>query len=113
MTSIKIFFDENKDMIYGFEAIGHTNYAQHGEDVVCSAISILTQTAIYGLTEVAQLQVRHTVKDAHVFCMIPSTTDQTKNIQAQAILRTMYIGLIQIRDEYSKYIRIIEKRRCN
>lgn len=35
------------------EIFGHANYDQHGRDIVCSAISAISQTSILGLRAVA------------------------------------------------------------
>lgn len=35
------------------EIRGHANYDQHGRDIVCSAVSAISQTAILGLQAVA------------------------------------------------------------
>ena len=113
MTNINIFFNQDKKYIMGFEAMGHSGYANSGEDIVCSAISVLTQTAIQGLVEVAKVNPRYQITEAKAFCTIKSDLTGVQNIQAQAILRTMYIGLKQIEQSYGDYINIIEKRRCH
>ena len=49
MTKIRLFFNGND--IIGFSAEGHTGFADRGEDIVCAAISVLTQTAVIGLQQ--------------------------------------------------------------
>ena len=113
MTNITIFFSENNNEIRGFEAAGHADYAVEGEDIVCSGISVLTQTAIYGLVKVAGVKPRYLVREGNIFCMIPKLNQGIQAIQAQAILQTMYIGLRQMEEAYCQHIHISEKRRCH
>ena len=40
----------------GFTSSGHANHGEAGEDIVCSAISALTQTCCLGLVEVVGLK---------------------------------------------------------
>ena len=43
MTEITVFLKGGKPI--GFDAHGHTGYAECGEDIVCAAVSAITQTA--------------------------------------------------------------------
>ena len=43
MTEITVFLKDGKPI--GFDAHGHTGYAECGEDIVCAAVSAITQTA--------------------------------------------------------------------
>jgi uncharacterized protein YsxB (DUF464 family) len=36
------------------EVKGHANYAEHGKDIVCAAVSAIMQTALLGLHSVAE-----------------------------------------------------------
>ena len=47
MTKIKFF--KNKDIYTGFECSGHTGYEEFGKDVLCAAISSLTQGCALGI----------------------------------------------------------------
>ncbi|MBQ9855288.1 MAG: ribosomal-processing cysteine protease Prp, partial [Clostridia bacterium] len=48
MTKV-VFYSDEKGMIWGFEASGHAGYAESGSDIVCAAISALTQATAGGL----------------------------------------------------------------
>ena len=41
--------------IIGFAAQGHSGYAESGSDIVCAAVSALTQTCELGLEEVLHI----------------------------------------------------------
>ena len=53
MTNVKIFKD--KSNILGFEISGHSGYAEEGRDIVCSAISTLSQSICVGIDNVLNL----------------------------------------------------------
>jgi len=54
MTEIRSF--RRKGNIFGLDVSGHTGYAEHGADIVCSAISTLVQTLETGLTEIIRIE---------------------------------------------------------
>ena len=41
--------------IKGYKVSGHADYADYGEDIVCSAISVLAFTSLNSLIEVCQI----------------------------------------------------------
>jgi uncharacterized protein YsxB (DUF464 family) len=41
------------------EAVGHANYAEHGKDIVCAAVSAIMQTALLGLQAIAEQYPEH------------------------------------------------------
>lgn len=56
---IKIRLSENSIVIEG-----HAEYAEHGKDIVCAAVSVILQTAQLGLMSIAEqyplnVEVKH------------------------------------------------------
>ena len=47
----KIAFIHSEGVLVGFDAHGHTGYADAGEDIVCAAVSALTQATVIGMQE--------------------------------------------------------------
>lgn len=110
MIRVEIYLDSEGQNIVGFIVKGHAGFAPHGQDIVCSAVSVLTQTTVLGLAQFAGIKVDYHVNKGDLKCFLPHELSETQNIQGQAILRTMYIGLDNIKDNYSDFIRIVEKR---
>ncbi|HHT36546.1 MAG: ribosomal-processing cysteine protease Prp [Candidatus Wallacebacter cryptica] len=111
MTKIRLFFNGND--IIGFSAEGHTGFADRGEDIVCAAISVLTQTAVIGLQQELGLKVDVEIKDGLLQCRLPVQVDDRLWQQSQVILRVMYAGLRAILQEYGKqYLDIEEVEQC-
>lgn len=107
MTSVCLF--RKRGRIVGFTAEGHTGYAEEGSDIVCSAVSVLTQTALLGLTELLKLDPVWTMKDGSLSCMLPADIDRPAREKAEIILETMALGLSSICDSYGDYIKLKER----
>ena len=43
----KITFFKRKGVYYGFREVGHSEFADEGHDIVCSALSAMTMLIIY------------------------------------------------------------------
>ena len=116
MIKIKLFSDPLGNIVQ-YDIKGHANFAPHGEDIVCAAISVLSQTTLMGLVEVIKL------KDKEVFYKIDENTGylnvRLKEIQdkqdvkdAQILLQTFKLGIESIQDTYPENLKI-EYRRCD
>ena len=49
MINAKVFWQGKR--LIGFDIRGHADYAPHGEDIVCAAVSVLAITAVNSLLE--------------------------------------------------------------
>lgn len=54
MVEVTLFLQGNN--LVGIQSRGHSGFAQSGNDIVCAAVSVLMQSLIYGLSEVAKLK---------------------------------------------------------
>ena len=109
MVTVEIFLDDN-ELIKGFTVEGHSGFAPHGEDIVCSAISALAQTAVLGLTEYVHLTPQLVIKQGDLRCFLPKQLTEEQLNLTQAILQTFVLGLTALAESYEKYL-IIHKRR--
>lgn len=103
MTKI-VFFRKGKNLC-GFEASEHSGFAQEGEDIVCSGISALTQTAVLGLSEHLKLDIEAIIEDGHIYCALKSKP----TCETDAILETLLLGLRSIANNYKDYLNITER----
>jgi len=106
MTKVKVFMSEQG--ISGFEITGHTGYAERGQDIVCTAISALGQTAVMGLTEVIGVSCSVEIRDAFLACHLPRVMSPELWQHSQIVLRTLAKGLTAIQAEYPDYLSIRE-----
>lgn len=107
MTTVRFYVRGGE--IAGFEVTGHTGYAESGSDIVCSAVSALTQTAVLGLTEVLKLPVALEVKEARICCMLERGLNESAGREARVLLETLRLGLRSIADTYGTYLKLTEK----
>lgn len=108
MIKIKIFRDNAKN-ICSFEVSGHAGFAKKGADIICSAVSALTQTTVQGLKMVAGIEIQYKVdQSGYLDCKLPKNLDEKQRQMSTAILETMYIGLKNLEQSYSKHIDISE-----
>ena len=99
MTKIKVFRKDGH--IMGLEVKGHTGLSEEGTDVLCSAVSALTQGALLGLKEVARVKTEFSTGDGYLKFNIFEHTEKT-----DAILETMYVSLKDIQTGYKRHIKM-------
>jgi len=101
MIKAKVFWDKKR--LVGFDIQGHADYAPHGEDIVCSAVSILAITTVNSLLEqVGQVLVKS--DDGLVSVKLPDDLNEEQRLKAQVILKTLLIGLNGVSLEYPQYV---------
>ena len=106
MTTITVYTLES-GMICGYEAGGHAGGKRiRGYDLVCCAVSALTQTGVNALCEVAGIEPEVSVRDGFLSCILPEGMDDKQAERAQIVLRTMMTGLTDIQKIYPNLIRI-------
>ncbi|MGI6625363.1 MAG: ribosomal-processing cysteine protease Prp [Limnochordia bacterium] len=94
----------------GFRARGHAYYAKHGEDIVCAALSALTQTAVLGLREVIGIHCQVQVDEdaGMLLCLLPDDLSQEEWKQAQIVLDVLYVGALAIEEDYGTHVNVKE-----
>jgi len=105
MTEIRILRCGNN--ICGIEISGHSGYAGHGQDIVCAALSTLTQTLEIGLIDVLDIEGVVTRKDpvsgyAKIFW------GKRNSGRISDLVKTIVAALIAISDSYPAYTKIVE-----
>lgn len=105
---IKIVFYKSKDYLTGFEASGHSELAEKGKDIVCAAVSGMTQMTVIELTEVQKLNFKTKRDDekGYLFCKVSKTASEEDIVKAQNTLRALKISLKKIAKNYGKYIEL-------
>lgn len=97
----------------GFVVEGHAQMAESGHDVVCAAVSALTQTALLGLDAYLTKKPKWEIDDkGYLACWLPDVLSADERCAAQIVIHTMELGLNSIENEYRKYLKV-SKRRWN
>ncbi|MCE5284293.1 MAG: ribosomal-processing cysteine protease Prp [Pelosinus sp.] len=103
MIKIKT-FRNSKNVLLGFVITGHANAAPHGKDIICAAVSILAQTAVYGLERHLKREISLDIAEGKLSLELNGNPDELTS----AILETAFIGLQEIAKEYPKRVRIFD-----
>ena len=56
MITIRIFRDKHQNIVK-YQISGHSGYAEIGSDIVCAAVSAVSQSSVLGLMEVLKLSI--------------------------------------------------------
>lgn len=106
MTNIKISKQNNE--IVKVVCDGHTNYGVSGEDIVCSALSSIVQTAVLGVLVVAGVDAKLERNEKRGFLSfeVPTNLDPQKRHDVSIILDTMLCGIADLREGYSDFIEL-------
>ena len=99
--------------IHGFATEGHAGAAPEGQDIVCAAVSALTQAALNGMANVVKAPVMYEVDDEKAILTACLTPECTKELleKAQIILQTLLEAIQAIASQYPRNVRIIFKER--
>ena len=108
------FFRRADGTLTGYRAQGHTGYAEAGSDIVCAAVSALTQSTLNGLKNVLGAPIMFEIDDQAAFLEARLTPEATEAQvrQAQLLLVTLLEGLQAVERSYPQNVRIFfEERR--
>ncbi len=95
--------------IRGFDINGHSGYAEAGQDIICSAVSVTAYTAAGALEELAGLKRCYSESDGHMTIRLPERLTQQQKTTAQIVLETTAIGFKQIEHSYGKFVLVVEE----
>lgn len=88
---------------------GHANYASHGEDIVCSAVSVLSYTALNALIEICGLnknEIIYTIDESsgYLDVILPEIIPKLILDKTEIVLKTLELGIKSVIESYPKYV---------
>jgi uncharacterized protein YsxB (DUF464 family) len=104
MIDVRIF--REGQVIVGFSVSGHSDYRPRGSDIVCSAISALSQTAILALDQVAGVSPEWTRQDGLLTCRLPAKLGSQRMEVCQMVLGTIITGIDSIAREFPENVKV-------
>lgn len=104
MIYVKIF--RRGQFVRGFSVTGHSNFRPKGPDIVCSAVSALSQTAVGALIEVAGATPHWSMADGLLECRLPSDLDGKVLEDGQLVLATIILGIDNIAQQYPRHVSV-------
>ena len=104
---VKVEFFRSSGKIVSFKIKGHAmpREAQMEVDLVCAAISAISQTTIIGIEEVLKIKAKYDIKDGFLNLNLENQTLEDVE-RCQVLLETMVLGLKSIEITYSDYIKV-------
>ncbi len=79
----------------GITVTGHANTAPYGSDIVCAAVSAITQTLIEGLRYIANMDVSEAVSSGNICIKWQKLNDTGK-----ALIDTWFLGICGVANAY-------------
>jgi len=107
LVEIRIIRD-SRDRLSSFYASGHAGWAEHGQDVVCAAISTALQSAWLGLAEVADVPVEADRGDGTLRLSWPE--EARDDVAVRAIVTTAARTVETIARQYPETARVIYEK---
>ncbi|MFA5535838.1 MAG: ribosomal-processing cysteine protease Prp [Bacillota bacterium] len=104
------FFEDRDELLKAFKFTGHAGAAPHGEDLVCSAISVLSQTAVIGLQYYLREKPKLEIAAGLLSCILPDGLNELEQERSQTILKTMELGLKALQPKYGNYFELHRRR---
>lgn len=84
---------------------GHAESVDEGYDLVCSAVSAISQTVLIGILDVLKLKLSYSIKDGFLSFSLEGLPDE--NIEeCQVLMKTMLLGLNSIEMSYGEHINV-------
>ena len=108
MITVKVLIDSD-GRYQGFQVKGHAGYAGAGEDIVCAAVSVLTQNTINSIEAFTEDAISYSVDDGYLDCSL----DGTVSAESKLLLNSLILGLESVRDscqtgrKKNQFIRIV------
>lgn len=104
----KITFYTQSGNYIGLESVGHSNYDDYGKDIVCSAISSITQTCALGILKVLNLKAKYVTDEekGYLELRLPEIKDQSMIEKTQVLFETTYLALKDLSKGYPSYIKV-------
>lgn len=86
----------------GIKVSGHAGYAPEGQDIVCSAVSVLTQNLVESIRGLTKDEIKCEISHGSADIEYGNLSEK-----ALTLVDSFFIGIAMIADEYPDYVRIV------
>lgn len=80
---------------------GHSGYAQEGIDIVCAAVSALTETLTKSVEDLTEDTIKYSISPGEVDIEYRNLSEKSRTL-----VDSFFIGISMIADEYPDYVRV-------
>ena len=108
MTTVT--FHMEGSAITGFDARGHSGFAQEGEDIVCAAVTSAVRLVECTVNDVMGFRAGVKVDEtaAAISLRLPGGLSAAAEDTCQSLLTGLMVYLTQLHDEYPDHIEVLE-----
>ena len=98
----------DKNEIIKFSLEGHAGYAKSGNDIVCAAVSAITNMIIIGFEKLNIMPAYERNDDGYLSFELPKDLSEEQNSKIQYLLNCMTDEFMDIQKNYVKYVKVNE-----
>lgn len=98
--------NEKRKTVYCLSADGHAGYAPEGQDIICSAVSILMFSLANSLSDSGAYDLNVEMESGH---MVVECVSVFADIEIETLFKFTMIGLELLEEQYPDFIEIIEE----
>jgi uncharacterized protein YsxB (DUF464 family) len=102
---IKVQINKTNNRYSSLIVSGHSNYDEHGKDIVCAGVSAVVTGGLNALAIENKNKISYRVEDGYVNVDVLDI----ENDRLQLIMDVIVIQLKTIEESYKKYVKISEK----
>ena len=102
---IKIQINKTNNKYSSLVVSGHSNYDEHGKDIVCAGVSAIVVGGLNSLGIENKKSISYRVDDGYVNLDVLDI----ENDNIQLIMNVIVVQLRTIEESYKKYIKIFEE----
>lgn len=104
----KVFLYQRENHYTGFEMDGHAYFDELGSDIVCAAVSILSQTCVNALYELLKLEVTlyEDEEEGYLKAELPENLSHVQKEHVDLLIGQMKIGLVGIANMYPEHVTV-------
>jgi uncharacterized protein YsxB (DUF464 family) len=102
------FFRDEHDRFAGFDAFGHTDFDEYGQDIVCAAVSAILQAARLGLEHYAGGEIEAVQRPGKLRI---SWGEGRRDLETlQAIVTTAELAVAQVARRFPEHVSVARER---
>ncbi len=107
MINIHLHYNKQGDLCH-FVLDGHAGYADHGQDIVCAAVSMIVINTINSIDTFTKepLVLEEDGQEGYIDCKFPGIKANKGSKEATLLLRSMVLGLNSVKEQYGQHIQI-------
>ena len=111
----KVVFFKSNGTYYGFQEIGHTGFAEEGNDILCSALSAMTMLIINAIEISYASDVEYTIDEQTTDIKVIARgalpeyeDDENKRYALSGLIQAYFFQLNDLVEDYYKFLSVDE-----